>query len=499
MRSPVRARAIGGAVPSGNTVQAVEQRLAELWREVLDVPTAHLEESFFAAGGDSLSALALTEAIHDGLWADLPLEAVFVAPSGHALAEQIAQGTSPRRRFARRTATVDELRRDAVLDAALVVPADLATDGPFVVTGGGTFLGAHVISELIARTDREVIVLDTAPAACERLLVEHGLSTRGPGARLTVHEARLGQPRLGLSDDTYQELASTAGAIFHLAEVRPGYEGSYLPYDALRAPNVLGTRHVLELACTQRATPVHLVSRLSVGIRAGDRGRVVVFEDVDRGPEGFVDGYNQSRWVAEQLATAARDRGLPVWVYRLGDIIGSTVTGRSDLTDPLMRTVLACIATGYAYENSDPAHVTPVDYIADAVVSVALQSQAATGTLHLVAGSTPLRWSDFAAVVSGLGHAVKPVSWLRWGRALKRYHREHGDVLHKGTVGLMPDIRTSIRYVRERGREIVFDDANARAVLKAAGVAGRPIDAPTIERWIEVAAGDPRPAGGVPG
>jgi thioester reductase-like protein len=499
MRSPVRARAAGG-VPSGNTVEAVEQRLAELWREVLDVPTAHLDESFFAAGGDSLSALALTEAIHDRLWADLPFEAVFVAPSGHALAEQIAQGTAPRRRFARRAATADELRRDAVLDAGLVVPADLATGGPFVVTGGGTFLGAHVIAELVARTDREVVALDTAPAACERLLAEHGLWTRGPGARLTVHEARFGQPRLGLPDGTYQELASTAGAIFHLAEVRPGYEGSYLPYDALRAPNVLGTRHVLELACTHRATPVHLVSRLSVGVRAGDRGRVVVLEGADRGPEGLVDAYNQSRWVAERLATAARARGLPVWVHRLGDIVGSTVTGRSDLTDPLMRTVLACIATGYAYENSDPAHVTPVDHVADAVVSVALAGWPAGGTtLHLVAGSTPLRWSDFAAVVSGLGHTVKPVSWLRWGRALKRYHREHGDVLHKGTVGLMPDLRTSIRYVRERGREIVFDDANARAVLEAAGVARRPIDARAIERWIEVAVGSPARAGGVPG
>lgn len=32
----------------------------------------------------------------------------------------------------------------------------------------------------------------------------------------------------------------------------------------------------------------------------------------------LIDGYSQSKWVAEQIITSARKRGIPAAIYRLG-------------------------------------------------------------------------------------------------------------------------------------------------------------------------------------
>ena len=40
--------------------------------------------------------------------------------------------------------------------------------------------------------------------------------------------------------------------------------------------------------------------------------------DVTQFADQLDDGYSQSKWVAEQLVTKARNRGLPATIYRLG-------------------------------------------------------------------------------------------------------------------------------------------------------------------------------------
>ncbi|MGE5323516.1 MAG: amino acid adenylation domain-containing protein [Actinomycetota bacterium] len=67
----------------------LEQRLAELWCEILNLPRVWMEQNFFEIGGHSLLATQLISRISDAFNVDLPLRAVFEFPTIAAFAKQI--------------------------------------------------------------------------------------------------------------------------------------------------------------------------------------------------------------------------------------------------------------------------------------------------------------------------------------------------------------------------------------------------------------------------
>jgi len=68
----------------------VEERLAALWCEVLGLERAGVHDHFFALGGHSLRATRLTLQIRAAFGVDLPVRAIFQAPTLAAQAERIA-------------------------------------------------------------------------------------------------------------------------------------------------------------------------------------------------------------------------------------------------------------------------------------------------------------------------------------------------------------------------------------------------------------------------
>ncbi|HEY0500552.1 MAG TPA: amino acid adenylation domain-containing protein, partial [Kutzneria sp.] len=67
----------------------VEQLLCELFADVLDVPRVGPDDDFFELGGHSLTATRLIQRIRAAVGAELPVRAVFDAPTAAALSEQL--------------------------------------------------------------------------------------------------------------------------------------------------------------------------------------------------------------------------------------------------------------------------------------------------------------------------------------------------------------------------------------------------------------------------
>ncbi len=68
---------------------ATEQALAGIWTDLLGVPTLSVHDNFFALGGHSLTATRLIARIRGTLGAELPLRALFGAPTIAELAEVV--------------------------------------------------------------------------------------------------------------------------------------------------------------------------------------------------------------------------------------------------------------------------------------------------------------------------------------------------------------------------------------------------------------------------
>ena len=73
---------------------AVEEILSGIYAQILGVERVGADDSFFDLGGDSLSTMRLVTAINIALDTDLPVRAVFEAPTVAQLAPRIGEGAA---------------------------------------------------------------------------------------------------------------------------------------------------------------------------------------------------------------------------------------------------------------------------------------------------------------------------------------------------------------------------------------------------------------------
>jgi thioesterase domain-containing protein/aryl carrier-like protein len=84
-----------GGEEGGEPRDILELQLARIWREVLGVPHIGIREDFFAIGGHSLLALSLMARVREQLGRDLPLAALFQAPTIESMAALLRQEKAP--------------------------------------------------------------------------------------------------------------------------------------------------------------------------------------------------------------------------------------------------------------------------------------------------------------------------------------------------------------------------------------------------------------------
>ena len=170
------------------------------------------------------------------------------------------------------------------------------------------------------------------------------------GAISTSLAGDIGEPNLGLDDDTWRRLSQTVDLIVHPA----AHVNHVLPYHQLFAPNVVGTAEVIRLAITTRLKPIHYISTMGVSAVAHQ----LVDEDTDIRRsvpacvvnDGYANGYGISKWAGEVLMREAHDLcGLPIAVFRPGMILADTrYAGQLNVPDIFTRLLFSLVATGIA-------------------------------------------------------------------------------------------------------------------------------------------------------
>lgn len=459
---------------------ATEERLAAIWEDILEVSPVGVDDNFFELGGHSLLAIQVLSRVREAFAVELPMRSIFDRPTVAAQAELIQTGGQA----AGETDLVPDLEREARLEPEIRVAAAGALPNfpprSVFLTGATGFLGAHLLQELLERTDAEVRCLVRAASPEKGLsrlagtMARYGIPLASLGDRVLPICGDLRKPYLGLSPREFFVLSDAVEAVFHCAAVVSDMQ----PYGALKPANVDGTREVLRLACLGRAKPLHYVSTVSVfGNALSPEPEGFRENDFIRPGGNLRDGYDQSKWVAEALVRQAWQRGLPVTVYRPSHIVGHSRTGAWNTGDIVSRMIKGCIDLRRAPVDQ-AVDMIPVDYAARAIVAVAGCPDAVGRTLHLVHPNPPPSERLFEWI-KDLGYAMELMPFSRWSGEVAEAVRNAEDhpLFH-----LMP----GFPHEREETTAVQrFDSRATAALLSDLGVPFIDIDPVRIAHYFE--------------
>jgi amino acid adenylation domain-containing protein/thioester reductase-like protein len=455
-----------------------EEVLCRIWRDILRVDRVGIHDSFFDLGGHSLLLTPLVLAMREYFQVRVSIRDFFTRPTVAALAELIVDarraevtrsngvlassgldpGRSGRSRF-------DFLRAEAWLDPSLQPDDRQYRPGALeriFMTGTTGFVGAYVLHELMERTESTIYCLVRAENP------ERGLD------RIRKHAAGLGlwhdeyrerirpvigdltRSGFGIAPDVYRRLAEETDAILHSAAL----VNFIYPYQALKAANVDAVREIIRFAFARRVKPVHYLSTTAVWPMGAHR---TFREDSPLDHDELLNlPYDETKWVGEKMLEHARARGLPVAVYRPGEVAGDSRTGAADLSH-----LASALLKGSLQSGLFPAlgflDAAPVDYVARAVVCLMSECDPLGKAYHLC-NPHPLHARDAYAWLSARGYTFEVVPFDEWRTRVLTDERFAENALYPFAPLLEEFTDHSLQLP-------IWDTALAQSELTPAGVA----------------------------
>lgn len=301
-----------------------------------------------------------------------------------------------------------------------VKPTTLDEAKTILLTGATGFLGGFLLNDLYQTTSARIVCLirfnapyrtdrSAAMARLRRNMLDLGFWDHGMLDRIDVLPANLSRNRLGLVPEVYENLVETVDVIVHCAaQVNLIY-----PYAALRDANVEGTREVLRLAFLGNATVQYVSTNgvLPPSQTGWPESTIMPLQDV---PGKLLDGYCQTKWVAEQLVLESARRGLPANVIRIGTLSGHSVTGSTNTYDLITALIVESVHLGVAPEIANwHIEMTAVDYVSRGIIAIGNHVDANQRIYHL-GDSEPIDCRLLFQHLESLGYPTTRTSWKSW-------------------------------------------------------------------------------------
>lgn len=466
----------------------IEEKLLPIFKKLLaqDVEIS-TDDNFFTIGGDSLAITQLTAWVKNEFGIVIPLKYILENPTIQGVSKCIQmerENKGSANLFINKKSLYDECKLDeSIVPDSLAAPVNNHPENVFL-TGSTGFVGAYLIKALMEQTTANVychVRAKNREEALERIISNakyFNCWKYDYRERIVPVLGELTKPLLGMGEDTFNRLSEIIDTIYH--------NGALLnfiyPYSYLKNINVAGTEECLRLACRNKAKVFNHISTFSV-FDNPSHFRTTAFEnDSLESEKGYFLGYTESKWVAEKLVRIAEKRGLQVCIYRPGEITGTKSTGLWKMNDLVSRFIVAGIQMGVMPDVSINVHMTPVDFIANAIVHLSLQPQSIGKAFNLV-NKNIKTVRELADMINSFGYNIKVLPYDEWKQCLVASGPENAlKLLEPLFLEEKSEEESVIR--RYADLEAHFDSTNVFDGLKDTGIRCAPVDKALIFKYL---------------
>lgn len=258
-------------------------------------------------------------------------------------------------------------------------------------TGATGFVGAHVLRELVLRSDLRVHCLvrgkdGIAPMQRLRDTLEYYFGAEVEqllDGRVQALEGDVSAEGFGLSPPEYARMLEETDAIYHFAaDTRLfGREEDF------ERQNVFSVRQCIDFARSGKRKDLHYMSTLAV-CGLNPCGETIEFSETcgDVGQE-FQNHYEATKYRAECLVQEFRAAGGAGFIYRSGNVSGHSRTARFQRNardNRFVQFLTACIKSGQLPRSYDePLILSPIDEVAAGIAAISLDGATQGGVFHV--------------------------------------------------------------------------------------------------------------------
>ncbi|HIZ08681.1 MAG TPA: thioester reductase domain-containing protein [Candidatus Eubacterium avistercoris] len=463
-------------------------QVKSVFDKVLNIEQYSLTESFLELGGDSLTGFELVNKIEQKFNIKLDLRELLLDSSVSGVADYIRRVLSGSKGNGRKGNLAQECRLEDSIRPENSYTTELSQCRSIFLTGATGFLGAHLIRSFIEQYPSDglsitcLVRADSEEAAMERIIrnMQH-YHCWDDSYKPFIHgiTGDLSKPDLGIAPDIYSRLCEEIDVIYHNGAVL----NFVYPYEFLKATNVNGTIETLRLACRGKAKYYNYVSSYSVYDTPDKTGRHVFENDPLTTSKGFSLAYSETKWVSEKLTGIANTRGLRTVIYRPGDITGSE-EGIWEVDDMVSRVITGSIQMRSIPRTSYCMHMTPVDYVADAITCISRKPEALGQAFNII-NPKPVSMKQLISDIRRCGYPIRYIPFPTWRRRLRSSDAQENSLaileclFESGTETNPGLLRHFI------GKDTTYDTSRTELLLNGSGIQCPPVDTHMISAYLK--------------
>jgi thioester reductase-like protein len=290
------------------------------------------------------------------------------------------------------------------------------------VTGSTGYIGAHIVAGLLENHRERLNLLvrakdeQEANARLWRALQLHLDFARFHEfltSSIRIFRGDLTEECFGLASDEYQQLVASTDSVIHCAaSLNRKSEKSCLNV------NLRGTLEVIALATRARdGHGLRRFSHVSTVAVAGMRRNEVVTEDgaIDWSRSDY-DPYARTKKFCEHMIR----RLLPdvrCTIFRPSIVLGSSRRAETTQFDMVKAFVFLAGLPVLPFRPDDRIDIVPVDYVADAIVTLHQEEKPAHETYHLSSGTGSETFRELTSALAAAQGKSRPVFLPRFERS----------------------------------------------------------------------------------